>query len=104
MELYGVHMEDYKTEEEYEEIFEEKIKILNAYDFLGEDYEFSTDYAYGGVRLTKRRKNTGGESDLSPRYYYDDEDTDTQDYDAFLDMLNTMINVLREIKNSNEER
>lgn len=102
MELYGVHMEDYKTEEEYEEIFEEKIKILNAYDFLGEDYEFSPDYVCGGVRLTKRRKNTGGESDLSSRYYYDDEDTDTQDYDAFLDMLNTMINVLREIKKGEE--
>ena len=102
MKLYGVHIEDYKTEEEYKEIFEEKIKILNAYDFLGEGYEFSPDYAYGGVRLTKRRKNTGGESDLSPRYYYDDEDNDTQDYDAFLDMLNTMINVLREIKKGEE--
>lgn len=103
MELYGVHREDYKTEEEYEAIFEERIKTLNNYNFLDENYEFSTDYAYGGVRLTKRRKNTGGESDLSPRYYYDDEDTDTQDYDAFLDMLNTMINVLREIKKDEQE-
>ena len=29
--------------------------------------EFGLDYAYGGVRLVKRYKATGGESDLSIR-------------------------------------
>ena len=31
------------------------------------DAEFGLDYAYGGVRLVKRYKATGGESDLTVR-------------------------------------
>ena len=95
--LYGNHIEDYLTEEEYEEIFKDKVAILNSYGLLEDGYEFSLDYAYDGVRLTKKRKSSGGESDMSYRFFYDDEEN-YSDYEAFKCMLDAMINVLREIK------
>lgn len=89
--------EDYKSEQEYEEIFEDRIKQLNKYYNLLEDgYEFDIDYAYGGARLVKRKKDTSAERDLSVRFYYDEDGA--ADYDAFMEMLNTIINVMREIE------
>lgn len=86
------HIDDYKTEEEYEAIFADRIETMNALMPM-DDYEYALDYAYFGVRLVKRNKATGGEADLSTRFFYDEDDT--EDYDAFMELLNTVINVLR---------
>lgn len=90
--------DDYKTEAEYEAIFADRIDSMNKL-FSMKEHKFALDYAYGGVRLVKRKNDTGGEADLSTRFFYDEEGT--ADYDAFMELLNTAINVLRIAKEKN---
>ena len=87
--------EDYKTEEEYEAIFADRIDSMNKL-FPMKEHKFALDYAYGGVRLVKRKNDTGGEADLSTRFYYDEDGT--ADYDAFMELLEATTNVLRIVK------
>ena len=87
--------EDYLSEEEYEAHFKELIKTINELCPL-DGYKFGINYAYGGARLVKRNLATGGESNLSNRFYYDEDGT--ADYDAFESMLVAIINILKEQK------
>lgn len=52
-------------------------------------------YAYDGVRLCKQVNGSSGMSDLSCRFFYDQDEYETSNYDAFKDMLNTLINTLQ---------
>lgn len=84
--------EDYRSEEDYEDIFADRICQLNDF-VIDEDWEFDCDFAYGGVRLVKKFKKTGAEIDLSTRFFYDEDGT--ADYDAFMELLNAVRNVLK---------
>ena len=88
------------SEEEWEARIKDRIETINKLLPM-KDYHFDTDYAYGGCRLTKKKDGTGGEADLSRRYYYDGEDTDP-DYDDMCAMLDTIIAVLK-AKRDNEQ-
>lgn len=83
--------DEYKTEEEYEAIFAQQVDILNQVCPLKDGQEFCLNYAYGGVRLTKGVPH-GGQADMSVRFFYDEDGT--ADYDAFMDMLYAITNVL----------
>lgn len=83
--------DNYKSEEEYKAIFEDRVETLNRMSPL-DGAKYALDYAYGGVRLVKKNIATGGETDLSCRFFYDEDET--ADYDAFMETLNTVINVL----------
>ena len=83
---------DYKSEDEYEAIFEDRVETLNRMLPL-DGAKYALDYAYGGVRLVKKNIATGGETDLSCRFYYDEDET--ADYDAFMETLNAIISVLK---------
>lgn len=85
--------DEYRSEEDYEDIFADRIVQLNDY-IQGKDWEFDCDFAYGGVRLVKKYKKTGAELDLSCRFFYDEDGT--ADYDAFMELLNAVRNTLRE--------
>ena len=90
--------EDYRSEEDYEDIFADRICQLNDF-VIGKDWEFDCDFAYGGVRLVKKNKKTGAETDLSVRFFYDEDGT--ADYDAFMELLNAVRNTLRELNKEN---
>lgn len=84
--------EDYMSEEDYEDIFADRITQMNMLHQM-DGYEYDIDFAYGGARLVKRNIKTGGEADLSVRFYYDEDGT--ADYDAFMELLNTILAVMR---------
>lgn len=86
------------TEEEWEERIESRVKTINELVPM-DGFHFDTDYAYSGCRLTKVKNGTGGEADLSRRYYYDDEEE--ADYDDMCAMLDAIIAVLK-AKRDNE--
>lgn len=85
------------TVEEYEEYFADRIETLNSM-VKDKGFVFTLNYAYDGVRLCKRRIGSSGESDLSCRFFYDQDEYETSNYEAFKDMLNTLINVLMAVK------
>lgn len=90
---------DNYTEEEWEDRIESRVKTINELVSM-DGFHFDTDYAYGGCRLTKKKDGTGGEADLSRRYYYDDEEE--ADYDDMCAMLDAIIAVLK-AKRDNEQ-
>lgn len=82
----------YLSEEDYTDIFADRITQMNWLAPM-DGYEYDLDFAYGGVRLVKKNINTGGETDLSARFFYDEDGT--ADYDAFMELLNAIINVMK---------
>lgn len=90
---------DNYCEEEWEERINSRVEAINHLLPM-ENFHFDTDYAYGGCRLTKVKDGTGGEADLSRRYYYDDGEE--ADYDDMCAMLDAIIAVLK-AKRDNEQ-
>lgn len=90
---------DNYTEEEWEARIKSRVETINELVPM-DGFHFDTDYAYGGCRLTKVKDGTGGEADLSRRYYYDDEEE--ADYDDMCAMLDAIIAVLK-AKRDNEQ-
>lgn len=82
------------TVEEYEEYFADRVKTLNTL-VADKDWHFELNYAYDGVRLCKQVNGSSGMSDLSCRFFYDQDEYETSNYDAFKDMLNTLVNTLQ---------
>lgn len=76
-----------------EELLNERVEWLNGLDMLPKNYKFKNDYAYDGVRLVVRNEH-GGETDMSKRFFEEDE----HDYENYAEMLNTIYNVMAKIK------
>lgn len=89
------------TEEEWEARINGRVETINGLGRLTKGYEFDTDYAYGGCRLVRKNTETGAKLDLSRRYYYDEDGE--PDYDDMCEMLDAIIEVLKEIRDKGYE-